>query len=109
MLQTMNFPLSTECIRPYGSWEALGGALRSLGLDGLELIADPENADPAFPPELAAGAAGAAAGAAPEDELAAGAEPEDEDEPEQPASIPRTMTTQRIAAMYFFIDYDLLS
>ena len=55
MLQTMNFPLSTECIRPYGSWEALGGALRSLGLDGLELIADPENADPAFPPELAAG------------------------------------------------------
>jgi len=55
MLQTMNFPLSAECIRPYGSWAALGGALRSLGLDGLELIADPENADPDFPAALAAG------------------------------------------------------
>lgn len=55
MIQSMNFPLSARSICPYGSWDALGDELRALGLDGLELIADPEDLDPAFPPKLAAG------------------------------------------------------
>ena len=55
MIQTLNFPLSGECIRPYGTWDALGNEIRALGLDGLEVIADPFDPTPAFPAELAAG------------------------------------------------------
>ena len=38
MIQTLNFPLSGECIRPYGTWDALGHEIRALGLDGLEVV-----------------------------------------------------------------------
>ena len=55
MIQTLNFPLSGECIRPYGTWDALGHEIRALGLDGLEVIADPFDPEPAFPTELTAG------------------------------------------------------
>ena len=41
MIQSVNFPLSQYCIRPFGSWEALGEKVKALGLDGLEVIADP--------------------------------------------------------------------
>ncbi len=51
----MNFPLSGMSIKPYGSWEALGRAVCSLGLDGLELIADPWDPVPDFPAALCAG------------------------------------------------------
>ncbi len=55
MIQSMNFPLSRASLLPYGNWEALGKTVRSLGLDGLELIADPWDPAPEFPAELAAG------------------------------------------------------
>ena len=43
MIQSMNFPLSTYSLRPYGSWETLSKTVQELGLDGLEVIADPDN------------------------------------------------------------------
>lgn len=55
MTQSINFPLSGYCIRPYGSWEALGEKVRALGLDGLEVIADPDDLDDAVPLSLVAG------------------------------------------------------
>ena len=55
MIQSMNFPLSKECIRPYGGWDALGERLRLLGLDGVEGIADPDYYDDAFPSSLLTG------------------------------------------------------
>ena len=36
MIQSVNFPICTYCIKPYGSWDALGEKLRALGLDGVE-------------------------------------------------------------------------
>ena len=55
MIQSLNFPLSAASLRPYGSWETLGRKVRALGLDGLELIADPWDPPPAIPAELVAG------------------------------------------------------
>ena len=55
MIQTINFPISKYCIQPYGSWEALGRKVRALGLDGVEAIVDPDDLDPSFPADLAAG------------------------------------------------------
>ena len=55
MIQSLNFPLSQYCIKPYGSWEALGEQVKSLGLDGLEVIADPDDLADDIPPELVTG------------------------------------------------------
>ena len=43
MIQSTNFPLSTFCLQPYGSWDALERTVAMMGLDGLEVIADPDN------------------------------------------------------------------
>ncbi len=55
MIQSMNFPLSQYCIRPWGSWEALGEKVEALGLDGLEVIADPDDLAEGIPLDLVAG------------------------------------------------------
>ena len=55
MIQSLNFPLSQYCIRPYGSWEALGKKVKALGLDGLEVIADPDDLAADVPLNLVAG------------------------------------------------------
>ena len=55
MIQSINFPICTYCIAPYGSWEALGRQIRALGLDGIEGIVDPADLDTTFPKELLAG------------------------------------------------------
>ena len=55
MIQSVNFPLSQYCIRPYGSWEALGRQVKALGLDGLEVIADPDDLAADVPLSLVAG------------------------------------------------------
>ncbi len=55
MIQSLNFPLSQYCIRPYGSWEALGKQVRALGLDGLEVIADPDDLAADVPLHLVTG------------------------------------------------------
>ena len=55
MIQSTNFPLSNYCLRPYGGWEALGQKVRDLGLDGLELIADPDDLPENIPLSLVAG------------------------------------------------------
>ena len=55
MIQSVNFPLSQYCIRPYGSWEALGKQVKALGLDGLEVIADPDDLAADVPLSLVAG------------------------------------------------------
>ena len=55
MIQSMNFPLSQYCIRPYGSWEALGRQVKALGLDGLEVIADPDDLAADVPLSLVTG------------------------------------------------------
>ena len=43
MIQSTNFPLSTYSLRSYGGWEAVRSIVTRLGLDGLEVIADPDN------------------------------------------------------------------
>ena len=55
MIQSINFPISTYSIEPYGSWDRLAGQLRGLGLDGIEGILDPDDMDPSFPHSLLAG------------------------------------------------------
>ncbi len=55
MIQSMNFPLSKYCLRPYGDWETLGRLVRELGLDGLEVIADPDDLAENIPASLVAG------------------------------------------------------
>ena len=55
MIQSMNFPLSKECVLPWGSWDALSEELRFLGLEGVEGIADPDYYDDAFPASLLTG------------------------------------------------------
>ena len=55
MIQSVNFPICTYSIAPYGSWEVLSGRLRALGLDGIEGIADPDDPDASFPPSLLTG------------------------------------------------------
>ena len=51
----MNFPLSTYSLQPYGSWEALRETVKDLGLDGLEVIADPDNLADDIPLDLVTG------------------------------------------------------
>ena len=55
MIQSTNFPLSKYCIQPYGSWEAVDEEVKSLGLDGLEVIADPDDLADDIPLSLVAG------------------------------------------------------
>ena len=55
MIQSINFPICTYCIAPYGGWDKLGEKLRALSLDGIEGIVDPVDVDASFPPELLAG------------------------------------------------------
>ena len=55
MIQSINFPICTYCIAPYGSWDILGRRIRALGLDGIEGIVDPVDLDTTFPPSLLAG------------------------------------------------------
>ena len=55
MIQSINFPICSYCIAPYGSWEALGERIRALGCDGIEGIVDPVDVDASFPPELLSG------------------------------------------------------
>ncbi|MBR3059932.1 MAG: TIM barrel protein [Oscillospiraceae bacterium] len=55
MIQSMNFPLSPFCIKPYGSWNKLWGQIKSLGLTGIEAIADPEDLDDSLDPAMISG------------------------------------------------------
>lgn len=55
MIQTVNFPISNYCVRPYGSWANLQEKVHTLGLDGIEAIADPDELVEDFPVALAAG------------------------------------------------------
>ena len=55
MIQTTNFPLSKYCLRPYGDWETLEKEVKDLGLDGLEVIADPDDLADDIPLSLVAG------------------------------------------------------
>lgn len=55
MIQSINFPISTYSIAPYGSWEKLGERIHALGLDGIEAIADPGSLDASFPPSMLTG------------------------------------------------------
>ena len=55
MIQTVNFPISSYSIQPYGSWETLREKMYALGLDGIEAISDPFDPVPDFPDDLAAG------------------------------------------------------
>ena len=55
MIQSTNFPLSTYSIHPYGGWNVLKDKITDLGLDGLEVIADPDNLADDIPLSLVAG------------------------------------------------------
>ena len=55
MIQSINFPICSYCIAPYGSWDVLAAKIRALGLDGVEGIVDPVDVDKSFPPELLSG------------------------------------------------------
>ena len=55
MIQSTNFPMSTYSIQPYGGWDALKEKITELGLDGLEIIADPDNLAEDIPLSLVAG------------------------------------------------------
>lgn len=55
MIQSTNFPLSTYCLQPYGNWEAVHEKVKEVGLDGLEVIADPDNLADDIPLSLVAG------------------------------------------------------
>lgn len=55
MIQSVNFPIARSCVAPYGSWNDLEIRVHSLGLDGVEAIADPDELDDSFPKSLASG------------------------------------------------------
>ena len=55
MVQSTNFPLSTYSLQAYGGWEAVCSKVQELGLDGLEVIADPDNLADDIPTSLVAG------------------------------------------------------
>ncbi len=55
MIRSMNFPITKECVRPYGGWDGLAEQLRLLPLDGVEGIADPDYYDDSFPSSLLTG------------------------------------------------------
>ena len=55
MKQSLNFPLSGYCLKEYGGWEALERRVKPLGLDGLEVIADPDDLADDIPLSLVTG------------------------------------------------------
>ena len=55
MIQSVNFPLSPYCIKPYGSWDDLWRQIKALGLNGIEAIADPEELDDSLDPAMVSG------------------------------------------------------
>lgn len=55
MVQSLNFPISAQSIAPHGGWAALAEHLRALGIDGVEGIWDPAEADETFPAEMLTG------------------------------------------------------
>ncbi len=55
MIRSMNFPITKECVLPYGGWDGLAEQLRLLPLDGVEGIADPDYYDESFPSSLLTG------------------------------------------------------
>ena len=55
MIQSVNFPIARSCVAPYGSWSQLENKVHSLGLDGVEAIADPDELDESFPKSLVSG------------------------------------------------------
>ena len=55
MIQSTNFPLSTYSLQSCGGWEAVSRITAELGLDGLEVIADPDNLADDIPRSLVAG------------------------------------------------------
>ena len=55
MIQTTNFPLSKYCLQPYGDWETVEKEVKNMGLDGLEVIADPDDLADDIPLSLVAG------------------------------------------------------
>ena len=57
MIQSTNFPLSSYCIKPFGSWDRLAEEIKALGLDGIEAIADPDDLDDTLSRSLVSGEA----------------------------------------------------
>ena len=55
MIQSTNFPLSSYCVKPFGSWDKLAEEIKALGLDGIEAIADPDDLDDTLPRSLVSG------------------------------------------------------
>lgn len=55
MVQSTNFPLSAYSLQAYGGWDAVSSKVKELGLDGLEVIADPDNLADDIPLSLVAG------------------------------------------------------
>lgn len=55
MIQTTNFPLSTYSLQKYGSWKEVRKQVKELGLNGLEVIADPDNLADDIPRSLVKG------------------------------------------------------
>jgi sugar phosphate isomerase/epimerase len=55
MFQCLNVPISGFYVRPYGNWTNFEETIRSLGLDGIEGIVDPDCYDESFPSSLLVG------------------------------------------------------
>ncbi len=55
MIQSTNFPLSKYCLKAYGSWDKLEEQVKALNLDGLEVIADPDDLADDIPLSMVAG------------------------------------------------------
>ena len=55
MIQSMNYPLSKYCLQACGDWESLEKQIKRLGLDGLEVIADPDDLADDIPLSLVTG------------------------------------------------------
>ncbi len=55
MIQSTNFPLSKYCLKAYGSWDKLEEQVKALNLDGLEVIADPDDPAEDIPLSLVTG------------------------------------------------------
>ncbi len=55
MVQSLNFPLSRYCVQAAESWDSLEKKIKALGLDGLEVIADPDDLDDRVPLNLVTG------------------------------------------------------
>ena len=55
MIETTNFPLSTYTLQQYGSWKEVRKKVKECGLNGLEVIADPDNLADDIPRSLVKG------------------------------------------------------